>query len=166
MASRMMATVAPGLQPGSAANGPQTVLVVEDSADDFFLLQRAFSHAGVFVTLVRAVDGDDAKEYLECALAAARLPICILADLRMPGMDGFEFARCVKEHPALSSVPLVILSVSANQKDIARAYQLGVNSYVVKPSTFEALVSISGALRDQWFNANLGLTPPPGAARL
>jgi len=119
MASRMMAAVAPGLQPGSAANGFQTVLVVEDSADDFFLLQRAFSHAGVSVTLVRAVDGDDAKGYLERALAAARLPICILADLRMPGMDGFEFARYVKEHPALSSIPLVILSVSANQKDIA-----------------------------------------------
>jgi CheY-like chemotaxis protein len=81
----------------------------------------------------------------------------------MPVMDGFELLAYVKAHPVLKTIPVVVLTTSNNERDITRAYQLGVNSYIVKPNTFEGLLTVAAAMRDQWFRANLlPPMPPPG----
>lgn len=131
-----------------------SVLVVEDNADDFYFLERAFRQVGMPAAIHRECDGQHARDYLIRAEQSGTLPVCIVCDLMMPIMDGFELLHAVKSHPALCKIPFIVLSTSGNERDVTRAYQLGANSYIVKPSTFASLVSISQALRTQWFQAN------------
>ena len=85
-------------------------------------------------------------------LKGTRLPGLILLDLNMPLMDGWEALRNIKGDPALRKIPVIILTTSRSEIDILETYELGVNSFITKPVTFEGLVDVMRSLSNYWFN--------------
>jgi CheY-like chemotaxis protein len=130
------------------------VLIAEDNQDDFFLVQRAFRRADIPVELKWVKDGSEAKAYLSDIGRMQPAPALILADLKMPRMDGFELLTWVRSNPSLRRIPFVVLTSSSQNPDINRAYDMGANSYLVKPSRFEELMSLSQGLKDYWLTLN------------
>jgi len=118
------------------------VLIVEDSDEDYEATIRALRRPVVRVSYQRCVHGDDALEYLyhtgkyDTNGSAAR-PALILLDLNMPGMGGQAVLEQIKQDHALKSIPIIILSTSADPKDIEDCYQHGVNSYLIKPVNYQ-----------------------------
>ena len=79
-----------------------------------------------------------------------KFPRVLITDLKMPGMDGFELLKWLQAHPECSLIPRLVLTSSGHEEDIKRAYQLGVNSYLVKPSSFEGLVELLRLVFKYW----------------
>ena len=136
-----------------------TVLIVEDNEDDFLLLERAFHKAEIEADLKWVKDGSDAKAYLlgegpYADRVAYPLPVFILADLKMPRMDGFELLSWVRSIPAFRRLPFVVLTSSNQNSDINRAYDMGANSYLVKPGEFQDLRRLSKSIRFYWLSVN------------
>ena len=134
-------------------------MLVEDQENDIQLIQRGFdkAHLPNPVQIVR--DGEDAIAYLSgdkkfSNRAEFPLPKLILLDLKLPGVDGFEVLKWIRSQPGLSSLIVVVLTSSEHIQDINRAYQLGANSFMVKPMDFENIVELSSLLRDYWILAN------------
>src|SRR5947208_13194034 len=120
------------------------LLVAEDNAHDVFLLKRAFIKAGINVPMHIVNDGQEAVDYLIGQEPYANrkeypLPTLLLLDLKMPRLSGFDVIRWVREHKGLRRLPILVLSSSGLGKDINRAYDLGANSYLLKPSRFDDL---------------------------
>jgi CheY-like chemotaxis protein len=137
-------------------NGDATILVVEDDPDDRDLLARAFRKAGVAMPLRFAVDGDEAVAYLGAAvddLPESGLAV-ILLDLKLPRRSGFEVLEWVKGHPVLRRVPVIILTSSREDVDLRRAYDLGANSYLVKPARPEDLLRMVEQIHAYWLGLN------------
>lgn len=130
------------------------VLVAEDAVADRLLLQEAFQGAGEAVDLRLVNDGNELLAYLHRRepWTTARLPDVILLDLNMPGMDGFEALAHIKAHPELRSIPVVVLTTSRNEDDVAKAYAMGANTYVPKPDSFDELAVVIQALCRFWFS--------------
>src|SRR5579862_528893 len=125
--------------------GNPTVLIAEDSHDDYFLIQRAFQRAEIQAELRWVKDGTEAKAYFTgegvfVDRAAYPLPVLVLADLKMPRMSGFELLSWVRAQPDLRRIPIVVLTSSSQNPDVNRAYDMGANSYLVKPGKFEDLL--------------------------
>jgi CheY-like chemotaxis protein len=140
----------------------KVVLIAEDNQDDFFLIQRAFRRADIPVELMWVKDGSEAKSYLDgIARSKEPIPALILADLKMPRMDGFELLSWVRSNSNLRRLPFVVLTSSSQSPDINRAYDMGANSYLVKPSRFEDLMSLSQGLKDYWLTLNQSPELPP-----
>jgi CheY-like chemotaxis protein len=136
-----------------------TVLIVEDNENDFILLQRAFRKATIPATLKWVKDGSDAKAYLSGESPyddrlENPFPVFILADLKMPRMDGFELLNWVRSKPLLKRIPVVVLTSSNQTLDINQAYEMGANSYLGKPSNFQDLIQLSNSLRMYWLTLN------------
>lgn len=110
---------------------PFVLVIVEDSDEDFDTLQEAVKRAGLPAEVFRAATGGDGLTVLR-AQAPTR-PTLVLMDLNTPGTDGREALAAIKGDPALKSVPVVVLSTSANPKDIVFCYAAGANAYHVKP---------------------------------
>jgi CheY-like chemotaxis protein len=135
-----------------------TILLVEDCEDDILIARRALSEVapdGHRLFVVR--DGLEALDYLRRAGAYGRdepapRPDVILLDVNMPRLDGFGVLREVKSDSSLRVVPIVMLTTSTAEWDVRRAYDLGANSYVVKPESFRQTVRVLGALCDYWGN--------------
>lgn len=132
-----------------------TVLFVEDSAEDFFLFQTAVTRAGLRTRVVRAVDGLDAIYYLEGRgeyedRAKYPLPCLIVTDLKMPRVNGFELLKWLQGQPTLHHIPVVVLSSSGVEKDRRRAAELGARDYFVKPCGFNALQEWVSELTRTW----------------
>lgn len=117
------------------------------------MLQEAFSAAGVAVDLRLVESGRDLLDYLRRRepWTKALSPDLILLDLNMPGIDGREALAKIKGHPELKYFPVVVLTASRAEQDIADAYALGANTYVPKPESFDDLVSTIRALCEFWF---------------
>lgn len=120
------------------------ILIVEDDAEDRYLLQNAFEHIGVTDTVHTAGDGQEAVEYLGGKGQFAdrhkfRFPTLLLLDLKMPRMNGLEFLSYVKHNPSLQVIPTIVFTSSDRLEDIRHAYQLGANSYIIKGKTFEII---------------------------
>ena len=119
------------------------VLVVEDNAEDFNALGRAFRKNALQNPVLRCEDGDQALEYLQGYGKAAgwptALPAIVLLDLNLPGTDGRAVLELVKRDPRLHSIPVIIFSSSANARDVEDCYRLGANSYLTKPIEYTAL---------------------------
>ena len=129
--------------------------MAEDDADDRILAKEAL-HEGRLVNDLRFVDdGEDLLAYLrhegKYAGTDAPRPGLVLLDLNMPKMDGRTALKEIKNDPDLRQIPVVALTTSKADEDIYRAYDLGVNSYIIKPVTFEALVDILQTLGKYWF---------------
>jgi CheY-like chemotaxis protein len=131
------------------------ILCVEDDPDDRLLVEMAHRDSGVVNPLSFVSDGDEALEYLRRVGRHANRedeqPGIILLDLNMPGTDGRETLVIVKADPALRRIPVVILTTSSAERDIATSYDQGANSYIVKPATFAGLVYLFQRLCDYWF---------------
>jgi len=134
---------------------PITILMADDDDDDRKLTQEALQDGRLVNELHFVVDGQDLMDYLRHAGKYAELkparPGLILLDLNMPRKDGRTALAEIKADPALRQIPVVILTTSKADEDIYRSYDLGVNSYIVKPVTFEALVDILQTLEKYWF---------------
>jgi CheY-like chemotaxis protein len=136
-------------------NSPQTVLYVEDSADDFHLFKLASRKCGTPFSLRHAADGEQAIAYLSGAGAHADreefpYPNLVLLDLKMPRLDGFEVLHWIRTNPGTKTLPVVVLAGSSFRADIRRALELGANSYAAKPAKFEELQVLIDQIADVW----------------
>jgi len=136
---------------------PQTkpILIVEDNPDDQLLLRRAFAKAHLANPLHLVGDGDAAVAYLSgegayADRAAHPLPALILLDIKLPKRSGLEVLAWMRDQPPLSRTPVVMLTSSRESEDINRAYDLGANSYLVKPVEFEGLMEMVKQLGVYW----------------
>jgi CheY-like chemotaxis protein len=132
------------------------VLIVEDEADDRDLLARAFKRAGIGVPLWFAKDGDEAVAYLEgvASDASQASPFIVLLDLKLPRRSGFEVLEWIKQNARLRRTPVIILTSSRENVDLERAYDLGANSYLVKPARPEALRQMVEQINAYWLGLN------------
>ena len=129
------------------------ILIAEDDADDRFLLQAAFEENGFKDKLQFVDNGVEVMEYLQSILDQndeTRLPRFMLLDLNMPKKDGREVLKEIKLHPILKKIPVVIFSTTNNEQEMRRCYELGANSYITKPNSFENLLKTVAALRTYW----------------
>jgi CheY-like chemotaxis protein len=134
---------------------PKTILVADDDADDLFLLERAFSKARVKATLKFARDGEQAIRYLQSVDQQKNpTPDLLLLDLKMPRVDGFSVLEWVRSQPGLKRLLVTVLTSSDCRLDINRAYDLGANSYLVKPFGNEHLVQLVEHLQKYWLGVN------------
>ena len=135
------------------------VLLVEDSRRDAELLLAALEEAMDTSRIVHVRDGVEALAWLERAGEPAPesplLPALILLDLKMPRMTGMELLGRIKSDGRLCRIPVVLMTSSEQESDLAEAYQLGVNAYVRKPLEFEAFVSAVQQVMDFWVKRNL-----------
>ncbi len=141
------------------------ILMADDDPEDRLLAEDALEEAKVQNELHFVVDGEQLMDYLYRRngyehLADKPLPGLILLDLNMPKKDGREALKEIKSDPKLKKIPVVVLTTSSAEIDIVRTYDLGVNSFVTKPVTFEGLVDVMRTLSDYWFKIVL-LPPDP-----
>jgi len=121
-----------------------TLLVVEDEPEDRFLISRAMRKAQIANPVQMVADGDEAVAYLEGGGKFADrslypLPLMVLLDLKLPKRSGLEVLTWIRATPRLRTLPVVVLTSSAESTDVQRAYAVGANSYLVKPVAFEGL---------------------------
>ena len=136
-----------------------TVLVVEDNPTDVMLIRRAFSKANIGNPLQMVRDGDEAVQYLAgegvfTDRAAYPLPAVMLLDLKLPRRSGLEVLQWVRGQTALRRLPVVVLTSSNQSQDVNRAYDLGANSYLVKPVEFDDLRDMLGKVNIYWIDLN------------
>jgi len=147
---------------------PILILVADDDPEDCMLVQDALEESRLANDLRFVSDGEELLDYLHhrgqyADPASAPRPGLVLLDLNMPRKDGRETLREIKSDPALRQIPIVVLTTSEAEEDIFRSYDLGVNSYITKPVTFESLVQVMKTLGKYWFEI-VELPPdPPGA---
>ena len=132
------------------------ILMAEDDPDDRLLACEAFEESRLANELYLVKDGEELMDYLYHRgkyndEASAPRPGVILLDLNMPRKDGREALREIKADPDLRRIPVVVLTTSKAEEDILRTYDLGVNSFIVKPVTFTDLVEVMCALGRYWF---------------
>ena len=147
------------------------LLVVEDSPDDVFFLERACKRANVGFVTHWAKNVDEAIQYMKGDgvyrdRTKFPLPDVILLDLRMPGKDGFAFLEWRKQHYQWLSVPVITFTSSKLAEDMRRAYNLGSNSFISKPLADARLSQIVASLEEWWMKLNQAPqrdeeTPPP-----
>ncbi len=122
-------------QPGAAAGRRARILLIEDDPGDQELTRRALQRDGILAELVVMADGKEALDHLLPApgAEAGRRPDLILLDLNLPGTPGKEVLARLKSTPDLREIPVVVVSTSARNADVAECYALGCNSYLIKP---------------------------------
>lgn len=135
---------------------PQTILVVEDSDDDYFATARAFKKAGLANPVRRCTNGDQALDYLlrrgdYADAQQSPRPGMVLLDLNLPGTDGREVLRALKREPHLAAIPVIVLTTSNAPQDIERCYACGANSYMQKPVDLHGFVLAMTRLKEYWF---------------
>jgi CheY-like chemotaxis protein len=130
------------------------ILLVEDNPMDVDLTLRAFKRRRVTNTILVARDGEEALAWLPRWEAGEPWPAVILLDLKLPKVDGLEVLRQIKQHPTLCVIPVVVLTTSAESADVQGAYQLGVNSYIVKPVEFDKFMEVSEKVDLYWTVVN------------
>ncbi len=135
---------------------PITILMADDDPDDRLMTREAFEEAHLGNPLEFVKDGEELLDYLLRRgsfenLKGRPLPGLILLDLNMPRKDGREALQEIKAHPALRRIPVVVLTTSKADEDILRSYDMGVNSFISKPVSFESLVETVKMLGKYWF---------------
>ena len=137
----------------------QIILLAEDDPNDVILLQRAFQKAGLRDNLKVVRDGEQAIDYLIGNGPYSNrdrypFPFLLLLDLKMPGTDGFEVLQWVRAEADLKRLLIVVLTSSNLQADVDRAYELGANSYLVKPVEFDEMVNMIQRFEAYWSEIN------------
>ena len=131
------------------------IVLADDDPDDRMMACEAFEEAHVANPIDLTEDGEDLLDYLHRrgrhADRAGGHPGLILLDLNMPRMDGREALAAIKSDDTLRRIPVVVLTTSKAEEDLLRTYDLGVNSFVVKPVTFAGLVDVVRTLDNYWF---------------
>lgn len=130
------------------------ILLVEDNAGDAVLLKEAFNSVGIDQTIEVATDGKGALGALSNYqdLDAAERPDLVLLDLNLPGLDGKEVLNLIRSNCALKSLPVIVLSSSNAPADVADAYDLCANAYIVKPTEMSGYLKMVRTLSDFWLD--------------
>lgn len=131
----------------------QPILLVEDSPEDFETTQRAFRRSGLKNPILRCADGDEALDFLfhRGSHADSPRPGVILLDLNLPGTDGREVLSEIKANDDLKQIPVIVLTTSADERDVQACYQAGASSYIQKPVDVEGFMKAIERLNDYWF---------------
>jgi DNA-binding response OmpR family regulator len=136
-----------------------TILHVEDDPNDAMLFRHACRKAEVDFELYGVNDGDEAIDYLRGTSDFGDrrrfpLPQLVLLDLKLPRVSGFDVLAWIRHEATLKTLPVIVLSSSSHESDIQRAYDLGANSYLVKPVGFDALVGVVRTIQGYWVSYN------------
>jgi len=144
------------------------ILLVEDREDDVLLVRRAFERAGVTNALYVARDGEEAISYLEGTGKYAKrdeypIPDIMLLDIKMPKVDGFEVLKFVRSRAEFKGLRVILLTSSEEISEVNRGYELGANSFLVKPLEFENYAAMMRTLSSFWLHhsSNPGVSRPP-----
>ncbi len=137
-------------------NSKLIILLADDDPDDRLMAKEALEESRLLNPLATVEDGEELLEYLRRTgkythLADKPLPGLILLDLNMPRMDGREALKEIKSDPKLCHIPIIVLTTSKAEEDIYRTYNLGVNSFITKPVSFNSLVDLMRNLGKYWF---------------
>jgi CheY-like chemotaxis protein len=140
----------------TSPNHPIVILMADDDEDDRLLTADALRLSKLANQLTTVNDGEELMDYLHhrgkhAPPAISPRPGLVLLDLNMPRMDGREALREIKSDPELRSIPVVILTTSKAEEDIERGYNLGANSFIAKPVTFDGLVKALRVATEYWF---------------
>ena len=139
-------------------SGPLPILLVEDNEADAELALRAFRRRKLSNPVYVARDGEEALDYIHRRgrfAEDAPVPSVILLDLRIPKVDGLEVLHQLKQDPVYRNVPVVVLTTSAEDRDVRRSYELGAASYIVKPVEFEKFQEVVERIDLYWMVTNL-----------
>ena len=134
-----------------------TILIAEDDEDDRLLMEEALEENYCVNNIYFVENGEELMDYLyhrgkyQDKVANPR-PNIILLDLNMPKKDGREALKEIKSEPNFRSIPIIVLTTSQAQEDIVRSYDLGVNSFITKPVTFDSLVDVMTTFTQYWFS--------------
>lgn len=142
---------------------PVEILLVEDNEGDVFLTKQMFSKSVISHNISVAMDGEEALDFLykRDGHESATRPDLVLLDLNMPKKDGREVLQEIKQDEDLRSIPVVVITSSNDDKDVAGSYSLHANSYLVKPVDLDGFTNIVKSIEDYWFSA---VTLPPHQA--
>ena len=146
---------------------PKIILLVEDNPSDIGLTKRALAKSHIANEMIVAEDGQEALDYLFASgqytgRDVSNLPALVLLDLKLPRVDGLEVLRQIRADPRTSRLPVVILTTSKEELDVARSYDLGANSYIRKPVDFKQFIESVERLGLYWLVMN---EPPPPIVR-
>lgn len=137
------------------------ILLVEDNPQDVELTLRAFKKRKLANPVYVARDGEEALDYVHrrgAFAGEAPVPGMVLLDIRLPRVDGIEVLRQMRAHPDYRTVPVVMLTTSKEDVDIRRCYDLGANSYIIKPVAFDDFLGVVERIDLYWILTNV---PPP-----
>ena len=138
-----------------------TILHVEDDSNDALLFQHACRKAGMDVNLRVVDDGEQAQAYLKGSAQFQNrddhpFPTLVVLDLKLSFVNGFEVLEWMRKETKLRRVPVIVLSSSNRPADVKRAYDLGANSFLVKPVAFEGLLNLVKGIQQYWLTLNRG----------
>jgi two-component system, response regulator len=138
---------------------PVDVLVIDDNPNDLDLTVYALKRSEEVHCLQSARDGVEAIDFIFCtgeyaSRCQTNLPRLILLDLKLPRLDGWDVLQRVKSDPRTRHIPVVVLTSSSDQNDMARCYQMGANSYVVKPVDFDEFLQAARTMGTYWLSLN------------
>ncbi|HCY40530.1 MAG TPA: two-component system response regulator [Prolixibacteraceae bacterium] len=128
----------------------QPILLVEDNPVDLDLTLRAFKSRKLTNPIEIARDGEEALAFLEKWKSGAPVPVVILLDLNLPKVNGLEVLEAIKKHPDFRAIPVVVLTTSSESRDVKTSYQLGANSYIVKPVDFDKFMEVAEQIELYW----------------
>jgi len=137
------------------ANTYRPILLIEDNPMDIDLTLRAFAKLKIPYQIQIARDGESAIGFIQQWDRGDTIPLMILLDLKLPRVDGLEVLRVYKSHPIYRKIPVVVLTSSTDTGDIAKAYDTGVNSYIVKPVDFVRFMDVTAQINNYWCILNL-----------
>jgi CheY-like chemotaxis protein len=137
----------------------KSLLLIEDDPNDVALFRRAVRKAGLSLDVYNAEDGEAAVRFLETRATNSpqdpgEIPWIVLLDLKMPRKSGLEVLEWLRRQPRLRRLPVIIFTSSREKSDIARAYELGANSYLVKPVSFDQLKEMVSDVNHYWLELN------------
>ena len=132
-----------------------TILMADDDPDDRQLTREALAECRLANEIHFVEDGEQLMDYLlrkgaYANLASAKLPGLILLDLNMPRKDGREALKEIKQHPVFKKIPIIVFTTTKNENEIKRCYELGANTYIVKPVSFDGLLKVLDSIRTYW----------------
>jgi len=131
------------------------ILIAEDDADDRFLMKTALKETGITEDVEYVENGVEVINYLQSINeedGEAEYPKFILLDLNMPKMDGREVLKMMKSNEVYRKIPVIVFSTTKNQMEVKRCYDLGANTYIVKPVSYDTLVATIKEICVYWFN--------------
>jgi len=126
------------------------ILLVEDNPVDIDLTIRAFARHKLANPVLVARDGEEALAWIPRWDDGETKPAVILLDLNMPRIDGLTVLKTLKTHPEHRDIPIVVLTTSKEDRDISKAYELGANSYIVKPVDFDNFMDVAQQIELYW----------------
>jgi len=131
------------------------ILIAEDDMDDRYLMKTALEETGITEEVKYAENGVEVINFLEAVIeknGVYNYPRLILLDLNMPKMDGREVLKKIKTHEAYRKIPVIVFSTTKNQLEVNRCYDLGANTYIIKPVSYDTLVDTIKQICAYWFN--------------